>query len=78
MYELAKKYYEEHKDLNVPPNDIVDGVWPNKYQKEQKQVCLEKKRGKRLTNEQIERLESIGMNRRRKAVKVSRGIRKTG
>lgn len=60
-YALAGKYYKEHGDLNVPPKYIADGVWLNKWLNEQKQIYNGKRKGKRLTGEQIKRLEAIGM-----------------
>jgi len=60
-YSLAKAYYDEHGDLNVPPKYIADGVWLNKWLNEQKQIYAGKRKGKCLTGEQIERLEAIGM-----------------
>jgi hypothetical protein len=58
---LAKEFYLEHGNLNVPANYIVQGVWLNKWVNEQKQIYLGKRRGKVLTSEQIERLEAVGM-----------------
>jgi hypothetical protein len=58
---LAKEFYLEHGNLNVPANYIVQGVWLNKWVNEQKQIYLGKRRGKVLTSDQIERLEAVGM-----------------
>lgn len=60
-FALAKRYYEEHGDLNVPPQYISDGVWLNKWLNEQKHIYLGNRHGKSLTEEQIQRLEAIGM-----------------
>ncbi len=61
-YQLAKEYYEEHGDLNVPPKYTADGVWLNKWLNEQKQIYYGRREGKTLTSEQIKRLEAIGMD----------------
>lgn len=61
-YRLAKEYFEAHGDLNVPPKYIADGVWLNKWLNEQKQIYYGRREGKSLTQEQIKRLEDIGMD----------------
>jgi len=58
-FEHAKAYYEEHSDLNIPPDYKADGIWLNKWLNEQRQIMLGKRKGKALTDEQIERLKSI-------------------
>ena len=60
-FELAKEYFLRNGNLNVPANYIAQGVWLNKWVNEQKQIYLGKRKGKVLTSEQIERLESVGM-----------------
>ena len=60
-FALAQQYFEKHGDLNVPPKYIADGVWLNKWLNEQKQIHDGNRPGKLLTAEQIQRLESIGM-----------------
>lgn len=60
-YSLAKAYFEEHGNLNVPPKYIADGVWLNKWLNEQKHIYLGKRKGKSLTADQISRLNAIGM-----------------
>ena len=59
-YQLAKTYYEEHGDLNVPSSYIVNGVWLNKWLNEQK-LRGEGKKTKKLTDEQKSKLSTIGM-----------------
>ncbi len=59
-YQLAKTYYEEHGDLNVPSSYIVNGVWLNKWLNEQK-LRGEGKKIKKLTDEQKSKLSTIGM-----------------
>ncbi len=60
-YSLAKAYFEEHGNLNVPPKYIADGVWLNKWLNEQKHIYLGKRKGKSLNADQIKRLNAIGM-----------------
>lgn len=60
-YALAKKYYEEHGDLNIPPKYKADGIWLSKWVNEQRQIYIGNRGKKKLTEEQIKRLEAIGM-----------------
>ncbi len=91
-FELAKQYYEEHGDLRMPADYVVEGVWLDRWLREQKARLEEetdaeenavgnspdirkreekknspsgkeapKKPGKCLTEEQKNKLLSIGM-----------------
>lgn len=60
-FSLAKAYFEEHGDLNVPSKYIADGVWLNKWLNEQKQIYFGRRGSKTLSADQIQRLEAIGM-----------------
>lgn len=60
-FELARAFYKEHGNLDVPTKYMCDGVWLNKWLNEQKQIYLGNRPGKFLTQEQIESLNSIGM-----------------
>ena len=60
-YLLAKKYYEEHGNLNIPPKYKADGIWLSKWVNEQRQIYIGNRGVKKLTEEQIKSLESIGM-----------------
>ena len=60
-YELARRYYQEHGNLSVPGDYVVDGVWLGKWLNEQKQVYRGNRPGKALHPEQIRRLEQIGI-----------------
>ncbi len=60
-YEFAKAYYEAHGNLNIPSKYRVDGIWLAKWVNEQKQVYAGKRKGKMLREEQVRRLEAIGM-----------------
>lgn len=57
MYEVAKKYYEEHGDLNVPHRYEFEGKKLNSWIQDKRKAY---KKG-RLSEEQITLLESIGM-----------------
>lgn len=60
-YALVKAYYDEHGNLNIPPQYKADGIWIAKWLNEQRQVYIGHRAGKTLTEDQISRLESIGM-----------------
>lgn len=60
-YSLARGYYEEHGDLKIPPDLKMDGIWMYKWLSEQRQIRLGNRGKKRLTKEQIDKLNSIGM-----------------
>ena len=60
-FELAKQYYENHGRLNIPASYKVEGIWLARWLSEQRQIYVGKRGKKRLTVDQIERLESIGM-----------------
>ncbi len=60
-YGLAKAYYETHGDLNIPSKYRAEGIWLAKWVNEQKQVYAGKRKGKELREDQVKRLEEIGM-----------------
>lgn len=60
-YALAKAYYMEHGDLQVPPKYIAEGVWLNKWLNEQKQIYRGNRKEKVLAKDRIARLEEIGI-----------------
>lgn len=45
----------------MPPKYIADGIWLNKWLNEQKQIYNGNRKGKQLTQSQIELLNAIGM-----------------
>ena len=57
MFELAKRYYEEHGDLLLPDKYEIDGKKVSSWIKDKRKAY---KKGT-LTEEQIEQLEAIGM-----------------
>ena len=59
---LAKAYYEEHGDLKIPLDYKPNGIWLNKWINEQKQIYRGNRKGKKLTENQIKRLEAIGID----------------
>lgn len=61
-YRLAKAYYDENGTLAGMPADYApDGIWVNKWLNEQKQIYRGKRKGKSLTDEQIQLLDEIGI-----------------
>ena len=60
-YGLAKAYYEEFGNLNIPSKYRADGIWLAKWVNEQKQIYAGKRRGKTLREDQVRRLEAIGL-----------------
>lgn len=60
-YALAKAYAEENGNLHVPPQFKADGIWLAKWLNEQRQIYIGNRPGKRLTEDQIRRLDEIGM-----------------
>lgn len=60
-FALVKAYYEEHGDLKIPPQYKADGVWIAKWLNEQRQIYIGNRPGKQLAEDQIQRLEAIGM-----------------
>ena len=59
-YALAKEYYDLHGNLSIPANYVAKGVWLHKWLSEQRLIG-EGKRKKKLTYEQREKLEAIGV-----------------
>ncbi len=60
-YQLAKQYYEENGHLNIPPQYTAEGMWISKWVNEQRQVYIGNRGKKCLSDEQVKRLEDIGM-----------------
>ena len=60
-FALAERYYREHGDLEIPSQYTVNGIWLSKWLDEQRQIKNGRRKGKSLTDEQIARLDSIGM-----------------
>ncbi|MBR1677711.1 MAG: Helicase associated domain protein, partial [Clostridia bacterium] len=60
-YALAKEYYEKNGNLKVAIDYKPQGICLNKWVNEQKQIYNGRRKGKSLTDEQIRRLEEIGI-----------------
>ena len=60
-YQLAKVYYEEHGNLKIPYKYRADGVWLAKWINEQKHIYAGNREGKTLRQDQVRRLEMIGI-----------------
>ena len=61
-YQLAKSYYEEHGNLKIPLKYRADGVWLAKWVNEQKHIYNGNREEKMLREDQIRRLNEIGMD----------------
>ena len=60
-YQLAKTYYKEHGNLKIPLKYRADGVWLAKWVNEQKHIYAGNRGKKTLREDQVRRLEMIGM-----------------
>lgn len=62
-YELAKKYYEEHGNLRMPGDYVVEGVWLERWLRQQKAKLMQRgeENSGELTEERKEKLYSIGL-----------------
>ncbi|MDE7327326.1 MAG: Helicase associated domain protein [Lachnospiraceae bacterium] len=62
---LAKKYYDEHGNLDMPADYVVDGVWLDRWLRVQRAKLREEEKigacQTFLTQEQKEKLATIGM-----------------
>ena len=66
-FALVKDYCKVHGNLNIPPQYKVNGIWIAKWLNEQRQIYIGNRPGKELTEDQIERLEVIGVTWENKA-----------
>ena len=65
-YQLAKQYFDEHGDANIPGNYVADGVWVGRWLSEQiarmnQKTTSRSKSAKRLTDSQIQKLHLLGI-----------------
>ena len=65
-YQLVKRYYDEHGDINIPGDYVSDGVWIARWLSEQVARMNGKPTGraktvKKLTDEQTKKLKSLGI-----------------
>lgn len=60
-YAIVRKYYEEHKTLVIPASVTIDGVNLSKWVSDQRVIYHGNRKGKSLTEDQIARLEAMGM-----------------
>ena len=65
-FALVERYYHEHGNVNIPANYVIEGVWLARWLSEQVARMNGKATGrsktvKRLTPEQIKKLESVGI-----------------
>lgn len=62
-WELARRYYEEHGNLNLPQNYITEeGVWLGKWLYLQREKYRRAAEGDGLSEKQVKALTSIGMD----------------
>ena len=54
-YSIASRYYQEHGDINISQNVVIDGIWIGKWLAEQR------KKKEQLPQEQVQLLDAIGM-----------------
>ena len=59
---VCKEYLKEHGDLDVPATYVTDGIWLGKWLYECRRAYRGETEGKRLTKEQIQQLEKLGMD----------------
>jgi len=60
-YALAEEYYNIHGNLKIPNNFEVNGHKVGQWLVNQRHAKNNPKSGRRITQEQIERLDKIGM-----------------
>lgn len=60
-YKLAKDYYLQHGNLNLPSDYKIKGIWLAKWINEQRQIRIGNRKGKQLSKLQIKLLDEIGM-----------------
>ena len=59
-FQLAEEYFKANGHLRVPAKYSIKGIWLNEWVNEQKQAYWGNRK-QRLTEEQVRRLEGIGM-----------------
>ena len=60
-YNLAEAYFRSNHNLRIPPDYKANGVWLAKWLNEQRQIFVGNRPGKHLSEEQIQKLNDIGM-----------------
>ena len=61
---LVERYFDEHGDVNIPSDYVMDGVWVSRWLTEQiARYSGKAKNGKMLTPEQAKRLERLGIRK---------------
>ncbi len=61
-FALVQQYYEDYRHIRMPADYVTDGIWLYKWLNEQKQIYNGRRVGKVLTEEQIKKLESVGID----------------
>ena len=60
-FKLVKKYYDKFGNINMPADYVDEGVWVARWLSEQIARFNGKVKGKKLTDEQSEKLKSLGV-----------------
>lgn len=60
-YAMLESYYKTHGNISISTNYKENGVWLGRWLSEQRQIYHGKRKGKHLTEEQINQLDSLGM-----------------
>ena len=60
-FKLVKKYYDKFGNINMPADYVDEGVWVARWLSEQIARFNGKVKGKKLTDEQSEKLRSVGV-----------------
>lgn len=60
MFQIAEQYFREHGNLVIPSDYRINGIWIARWVSDQRQRYIGKQTPP-LTDEQIKKLESIGM-----------------
>lgn len=60
-YAMLESYYKTHGNITISTNYKENGVWLGRWLSEQRQIYHGKRKGKHLTEGQINQLDSLGM-----------------
>lgn len=60
-FKLVKKYYDKFGNINIPSDYVDEGVWVARWLSEQTARFNGKVKGKSLTEQQTEKLKSLGI-----------------
>ena len=75
-FQLAKQYYKEHGNFDMPSDFVIDGVWLARWIREQRIRLAAEVEKCTLTKVQIEKLNSIGISGEHVVSKAERAWQK--